>query len=366
MSADPPRTVGPGLEGDSLHPLVPLTVYLVATLLVTFPLWTDPDGLFIAGYFQWSQIWGSGVVTHALHTHGNLPLFTDWLNFPTGGQLVLIGWTTHLLTVLLHLFFPLVASFNIAVLVHLWMAPCVAFLLFRRLSGSERGALAGGLVFGFSPFILLAIQLGQLDQYSHVWIPAFLLALLRALDRLSVGRLVLLVLSTAGLVFSSPYAALFCAPLALVVTARVVVSRRGDRRPLRLLARVATAGVLSILPAIPAYYYYDMIENSLLRAPLPHGIEEPVEGVLPALGRLWSLDLVLEAFPHGARFVVLSLGLVSLLLGLSGLFGPWRRKAAAWWGSGFCSSSSPWGRQFRCSATRCACPCGTSARSSPS
>ncbi len=321
---------GHGNQGDTLRPLVPPAVYLAATLLITFPLWTDPAGLFIDGEFQWSQIWGTGVVAHAF-SNGSLPLQTDWLDWPTGGRLVLVGWTTHLLAVLLDLALPLVAAFNIAVLLHLWMAPYAAFLLFRRLAGSERGALAGGLVFGFSPFVLHVIHLGQLDQYSHVWIPAFLLCLLRALERLGAWRLVLLGLASAGLVFSSPYAALFCTLLALGLSAREAVSSWSAGR-LRMLARVAAAGVVSALPAIPAYLYFNNIENSLLRAPMPHDIEEQVEGVLPSLGRLWNTELVGQWFPHSAQSITVTLSLASLLLGLYALLGPFRKRTAWWLG----------------------------------
>ncbi len=324
----PPRPPDRDAE-PALHPLVPPGVFLVLTLVFTFPLWTDPDGLFINGLFQWSQLWGSFLVDESIRHSGVLPLYTDFLNFPRGGTVVLIGWSCHLLTFLLGLVLPLTAAFNIAVLVHLWAAPYVAFLFCRRVCGSDLASLAGGALFGFSAFVVDALHKGQIDQYSHVWIPAFLLALLYSLETLSARRLGLLGVVSLGLLFSNPYGALFCSLMAPALTLRWLVRSRSPGWP----ARLAASAAVSLAPASLAYWYFDQLPSSLLQAPLVRNAGDQVEVASLSIARFGGQDVILAGF-HLDKCPVVYVGLMALLVALVALVDRrHRRQTAFWWGS---------------------------------
>jgi len=321
-ATQPPRDPA----GPALHPLVPPGIFLALTLVLSFPLWTDPDGLFIDGQFQWSQVWGTFLLDTTVRGGGLVPLETDYLNYPEGGVVVLIGWSCHLLAFLLGLVLPLTAAFNIAVLVHLWAAPYAAFLFCRRICGSDLASLAGGVLFGFSSFVVEALCNGQLDQYCHVWIPAFLLALLRSLDVLSVRRLALLGLAHMGLLFSNPYGALFCCLMAPALTLRWLVCERGPGWPARLGASVAVCLPLAVV----AHWYFARLPDCLLQPPNTTIMEGSIDLASLSVARLGSTDLIPLSFSEG-HGVVIYVGLVALLLSLVALVDRRRRQTAFWW-----------------------------------
>ncbi len=302
-------------------------VYLVAVLVVTWPLGLAPHRLLVDGHFQWGQVWGTGFVSEAL-SRGRLPaLETDWLDYPLGGRVVLVAWTTHLLAFLFERALPLLAAFNLAALAHLWLAPYAAYLFLRKLTGAGWGALVGGLVFGFGPCAIWALWLGQIDQSSHAWIPLFLLALMLWLERPTVPRMLAYLACCAALLFSHPYGGMATAPLAAVlVLARLFEAR--DRR--RVALRAGLAALAGVVVAVPAFLYLRQVEASLLSPPLLHDLAEPSNGIIPTLGRLWSYELVMHWIPHEGQLMYYVIGLVPLALSVFAFAGRFRRTALFW------------------------------------
>jgi hypothetical protein len=301
---------------------------LAPVLIMTWPLPVALNWQLIDGFFQWGQVWGTGLVWDAL-SRGELPgLQTDWLDYPQGGVVVLIGWSTHLLACALNLFLPLLAAFNVAVLFHLWLATWAGTLLIQRITGDGWGGLAGGVLFGCGPMAQWALSHGQLDQYSHAWIALFLLALLAMLQRGGAIRTLLLGISCLGLLFSHPHGAVMTAPFALVL-GLVELLRARPRRP--VLMRGLQGAAACLLPALLAAWYFGNAERSLLAPPLKHSLRESVAGIMPSLVRVGDWSLNLTFIPHDQGRVIFTLGLVPLGLALLGLCS--RRRRLVWlWG----------------------------------
>jgi hypothetical protein len=145
-------------------PLSPLA--LLAYTGLAFGLfgaaWTDPFSRVIGlgpdpPVFMWYMRW----VPHAL-SHGANPFFTNYLDYPTGINLM---WQTSVPLVSLVLW-PVTVMLGPSVAYNLMMTASVAlsawtaFLAFRRHVARPWTALLGGLVFGFSPY-MLAQSLGH-------------------------------------------------------------------------------------------------------------------------------------------------------------------------------------------------------------
>jgi hypothetical protein len=119
--------------------------------------------------FAWAFRWWPYTVER-----GAYPLFTHYLWYPAGMNL---SWTTAVPIPSLFLW-PLtslvgpVAAFNIASLLAPALSAWTAFLLFSRLTRRAFAAsLAGGFVFGFSPYVMAQIVSGHLNLSLAMMIP---------------------------------------------------------------------------------------------------------------------------------------------------------------------------------------------------
>jgi hypothetical protein len=111
-------------------------------------------------------------------SHANNPFYTRLLFFPSR---VTLAWsTTDALAGAIALPLSLgagpVVAYNLSLVLQLALAAFFTRLLCLRIARNELAALFGGVVFGFSPF-LLAHALGHLSLVTAFPIPLFLLAL---------------------------------------------------------------------------------------------------------------------------------------------------------------------------------------------
>jgi hypothetical protein len=169
-----PAEPGPGAEGEAgqeprrsgwrravqmvARPaLGSLLVCLGLSVAMFWEMWQDPahrllgsgggDGAIMMWFLRW---------TPAALGHGLNPLFSDYLNFPPG---VNVMWNTSLLLPGL-LLAPItltwgpVVTFNVLCTVSLALSAWCATLAFRRYIRSNLAALIGGLAYGFSPYML--------------------------------------------------------------------------------------------------------------------------------------------------------------------------------------------------------------------
>jgi hypothetical protein len=157
--------------------LAPPAVYGAVSAALFFGAWHSgavlgygPDPPF----FIWSLGWFPFALTHGLN-----PLVTNYLDFPAGINLM-ASTSAPLLALLL---WPLTATlgpvvaYNAAIVIGAALSAWCAFAFCARIVPSRAGAFVGGLIYGFSPFVL-GHALGQLHLVAAMFPPLLGLLLL--------------------------------------------------------------------------------------------------------------------------------------------------------------------------------------------
>jgi len=153
---------------------------------VLWEAWQEPtkrvigSGLGDSALMMWFLRWTPKAVGQGLN-----PLFTDYLNFPHG---VNVMWNTSLLLpgLILGPFtvrYGPAFTFNLLSTLALALSAWCAMLALRRYIKNNLAVIIGGLVYGFSPY-MLAQDRGHLQQ-SVAFLPPLLFL---ALDNLLVGQ----------------------------------------------------------------------------------------------------------------------------------------------------------------------------------
>ncbi len=266
----------------------------------------------------WLHDWMGG----ALST-GDTLLSTRDISWPTGGRLMHpdpLGWLLHLVFVP---FMGLVASYDVLLVLQLWLAALAAWLLGARVSGSAAAGWFAGLAFGLSPF-LLGQALGGESETVAAW-P--LVLALWALERTAAQRrwqagLLAGALGAIAALASWYYGAFF----AVYAVAWVLLRCRGR-------AGLAVLGGFGLLVLGPALVYAGMLgdADNLFQGPSlaiylsehPHTLAGMVGD--PA-GWLGFFPGVLERAGHPR---VQYLGTVLLSLALAGALR--RSPGRGWW-----------------------------------
>jgi hypothetical protein len=224
--------------------LAPLALYALIFAAFSFPLLTrfsthffanDGDGL--------SNVWNLWWVQTALTRLGTSPWFTSHLHFPHGTTL--LGHTLNpfngFLTVLLEPWLGLVRTHNAIVVFSFVFGAWAAFRLALHGTGRYVASLIAGFVFGFSNYHFAHAE-GHLNLVSLEWIPLFLLAWLRLLERPSAGRAIGAALALLLVLLCDHYYFLYCVIAALLLLA--VEMRR--RRDVRFWLRAPAAGPFAV------------------------------------------------------------------------------------------------------------------------
>jgi hypothetical protein len=230
-----------------------------------------------------------------------------------------------------------VAAYNLLVLSSFPLAAVAAYLLARYVLGSHLGAMVAGLAYAFLPFHV-AHAAGHPHVAQTQWLPLYLLALWRCVDRPDALRVFLLLAAAAAVALSNFYGGLIAAvlsPLALV--AYGVFSPRGPgegrRRRLALtgltLGVAAAAGLLLIhlvAPAVllrPGAFAFPRSDIFLYSAKwwsyLVPAVDHPLAG--SRLREFWAgrgLEDALLEQQVGVGWSLLALGAVPLWLWLRG------------------------------------------------
>lgn len=174
-----------------------------------------------------------------------------------------IQWTAFLQPLtdvpgaLLARFIGAVASYNAIVLVSFPLAAVAAYLLARHVAVPRAGAFGAALAFAFSPF-----HLAHAAYHPHIaqvqWLPLYLLALWRCLDRATWGAAGFLALAVAAVTLSNFYGGFIAAVITPVAIAAYAFF--GTRREPGAVRRLMiTAGALTLMAAAGAGYVFYMI-----------------------------------------------------------------------------------------------------------
>ncbi len=137
-----------------------------------------------------------------------------------------------------------VAAYNWLVLLTFPLSAAAAYLLARHLALSPTAAAIAAMAYAFSPF-----HVAHAAYHPHIaqtqWLPLYLLALWRCLDRASPGAIAFLAAATAAVTLSNFYGGLIAAVITPVaIAAYWFVGPTPSARPLAL-----TVGTLAIIAA---------------------------------------------------------------------------------------------------------------------
>jgi hypothetical protein len=235
-----------------------LLAYVVAALLVAWPLWTplgdrtsavNPGDMAL---FAWLLEWPPHAVVH-----GDNPWFTDALNAPTGVNLM---WNNGMSLPAL-VVWPVTAVFgglaSVVVLLTLGMAgsAATAYGALKTLSVRTVPAAVGGAMFGFSP-AMLAQSHGHPNLVFNVLVPVIVLLVVRLVTAEEPRRrdAILLGLAAGAQVLIGEEILLLTGITVVVLVAVLALSRpRLARQRLRGVAlRGAQAlGVFVLVAALP-------------------------------------------------------------------------------------------------------------------
>jgi hypothetical protein len=209
------------------------------------------------------QIWFISWPAYALE-HGLLPLFTTSLWTPAGVNLLnntsapLAGTVLAPIT---WLFGPIVSN-NVAFTLAPGLSAWSCWLACRRFVDWTPAAVLGGLLFGYSPFVVADIGLGHLSIALLVVPPLTLVVLhelfVRQRPRPWVVGLLLGALVCAQFMISVEVLALMgiAAVVGVVVTAVLSWSRVRDALPYAARALSVAAGVALVVLAWPSWYLF--------------------------------------------------------------------------------------------------------------
>lgn len=179
-------------------------------------------------------IWNLWLFRHEILEHGHLPFATlEILNLDgvTAVPLVLHNYTTAANVIAFPLIgvLGLVATFNVLTMAAGVVAAYAMFLFAWRRTGDAGAALAGGLVFGFSPY-LMARSVEHFSLAQAAPLPLFGLLMLRAFEQPKASTAALAGLTVAWAYLSDPYYAVYCLMIAafMVGYSFVAVERRPE------------------------------------------------------------------------------------------------------------------------------------------
>jgi hypothetical protein len=172
--------------------------------------------------------------------HGHNPFYTQLLYYPSR---VNLAWSTTdplagFLAMPLSIFAGPVAAYNISLILQLALAAFCARLLCLRISRNQTAAFIGGMVFGFSPF-LMAQALAHLSLVTAFPIPLFVLALDRIFSSQSASwrRGIPLGLALLLAAFAHYNYAVICAVFAVLLLA-IEIARHFASGALRFISGV--------------------------------------------------------------------------------------------------------------------------------
>ncbi len=294
------------------------------------------------GFVLWVRAWADGATTHTLCgcgdpalflwffqwpatavAHGENPFFSTALFHPTGVNLLaqtsVTGLTVPLIPVT-WIWGP-VASLNVAATLTPAIGAWTAFVVLRRWALWTPAAFVGGLLFGFSPFVLGSLEAAQLMTAALMLLPLVLWALDDILVRQHHHAVLTGALLGALLFWQFFLSSELLAVLAMVVlvslivlvAAALVADRPGlwRRAPHAALGLAAGAGTAGVLLAWPVWFALDG----------PAHLPGPIWPAVPLIGGYLPSSFVAPGYGHGSSVFQALGGYAGPALGSSAYLG---------------------------------------------
>jgi hypothetical protein len=233
---------------------------LVAFLFLAIPVLDHPERDFVGGLFTDPQIfiWSFAWWPHAI-LHGTNPIVTHAIFAPDGFNL---AWATSV-PLLAAVFAPLtllfgpVLAYNVASVLMPALAAWTAFLLCRRLTGSNWAALAGGYLFGFSTYVLSA-ELTHIFSAAVFLLPVAALLIVRFVRKELTGRGLAVrmgFLLAAQMLLSTEVLFTMTLALGVALVLAVLLVPAARSRIVHMLLPLLAAYALAALLTAPFVYY---------------------------------------------------------------------------------------------------------------
>lgn len=240
---------------DLFYELAACFIFLLLVLLTTWPAVFSMDKAVVGGNFAFGHIWNWDLIVQGLLSQGKLITYTLGQCYPEGGSLTSIGWSFLLPLILMRaLSLGLLLSVNLLLLVHLWLGFYLAYRLGRLLTENRAASMVGAIAYGLCPYALSLIWNGQYPKLSHGFLPLLLIFLIKTVETKKIWPVAGFGLVFALLLASSPYNGIFGAMLVVGASLYFLIVRR--REMLRVLGRLASAAVASLIASAPFLYYY--------------------------------------------------------------------------------------------------------------
>ncbi len=324
-----------------LPPVLALLGSWLLAALLTWPAVLDLSGGMVGhpGNDTWNHAWGFWWFSDSVANAGGLPTHTRLLNYPDGGTLFFIDGYNAVLAVMLQWFFSLPTTYNLLVMASLAWTAFGAWCLGWHVLRDQVGAAVAAVIFGSSAHLLAQTYNGITETINAGWIPLYVLALLRLLERPRLLNGLLLGLTMGFCALANFYYGLF----AIVLTALVVIHRL-VREPRRtrwkpFFGFAATGAALSIAMVMPVLNELsrtlDADDAMVSRDPqfvweslLRHNITDVLCFVTP--GNFYSPDL--KASYGEDLLIVVYLGWVAMGLAALGVVLRRRRRELGLWG----------------------------------
>lgn len=329
------RRIGPA--ASSLWPVGVLVANCVVAVLLFSNTWAHPASSWIGdSHDPKFIIWALALTSHSLATFQRHPLFTDFMLYPTGLNLM---WNISLIfpgvvlwpvTALLG---PVV-SYNAAMTGALAASGWCAYLVVRRYASNEFVSALAGMLYGFSPFMILH-SLGHLHMIIAVFPPLVWLLL----DELLVRRrwppiVVGLLLGAAGAAQLLTSTELLATTVLVAAFGLVLLAVLHPRQVGAVTRRALVAGAVALVTFAVLGAY--PLKNLLFGPARPSGtintpdvyVADLVNFVVPVgyriLSALWSWPITVHYTGTGVENGGVYLGLSGLVVFVTALVVGWR------------------------------------------
>ena len=241
------------LAALSQHHLLPLGLYLLLTIIVTYPL-IRHFGTHLPGDGRdaWQNYWDYWWLRTALAS-GQNPYQTPLLYAPYGAPLYLhtLNPFNGLVTLPIQIAFGLIAAYNSVVFLSFTLAAYFAYLLVARVSGSQRAGFVGGVIYAFGSYHF-AHLLGHTNLLASEWLPAYLLCLVAAVETVGRHRLPPIGAGAGAtlLIALCDWQYLLFAALLTALYAPFAAIARRSFTPLVVAAAIGIGGLILTLPLL--------------------------------------------------------------------------------------------------------------------
>ncbi|MBO0727860.1 MAG: hypothetical protein J2P57_01290 [Acidimicrobiaceae bacterium] len=322
-----------------LWPAAVLVANWAFAILLFWSTWQHPTTAWIGdGHDPHIMIWGLAWTPHNLATLPRHPLFTDFIMYPAGSNLM---WTTALVFPAAVLWpitalFGAVVSFNVATTGAMALSSWFAYLVVRRYASNQLVSAIAGALYGFSPYMILQ-SLGHLHVLIGIFPPLVWLLLDELLVRrrwrpalvgivLGASAAAQLLTSTEVLATTALVAALGIGLLAVLYWRQVTALL-----PRALVAGLAAALTFGLFGAYPlkTVFFGPQRVTGIVNLPDIY-VADLLSFVVPAGYRiqsaLWPWPMTLHTTGNGVETGGVYLGITGLVVLLLALVVGWRRR----------------------------------------